>query len=237
MANSSIDVDDPDYMRPEIIQSYIDKFNKASQNGALMSRHSRESLDWFRKRVSKDLKYQRSRLLKDHGDYRLRSGRENRTLVGRLMYFEYAAEEAGDRELGVYDRFPMVFVFNVSKSKDGHKLIHAINMHYLVPRERAIVYLKLMKLLTRKGWTNATKLKASWELLKSVADHHLLKRAVHSYRVDRLASRMVEIHAADWEIATFLRLEQWIKIDTGTQADQKGVRKTQRDRSKPRQRR
>lgn len=232
MANSSIDIDDDDYIRPEMIQSYIDKFQKAQASAPAMVRHSRESLDWFRKRVSKDLKYNRRRLIGGHADYRIRKGNENRTLVGRLYYFEYDAKEAGDRELGVYDRFPMVFVFNTSLSNDGKKLIHAINMHYLVPRERMIVYLKLMKLRNKKGWTNATKLKATWNLLKSVADHNLLKRAVHTYRVDRVVgSRMVEIHAADWEIATFLRLEDWRKPDSST-ANQKLVRKTHLAKSK-----
>lgn len=233
MANSQIDIDDDDYMRPEIIQSYIDKFEKANNNGTLMARHSTESLQWFRTRVSKDLRYNRTRLLRDAGDYKRRKGRENKTLIGRLYYFQYAAVEAGDKELGVYDRFPMVFVFNTSKSNEGDLLIHAINMHYLVPRERALVYLKLMKLRNKKGWTNATKLKATWNLLKSVADHDLLKKAVHTYRVDRiLAPKMVEIHAADWEIATFLRLEDWRKAEDHASADQKGIRKTQRDRAK-----
>jgi hypothetical protein len=229
---AAIDVDEDDFMRPEIIQSYIDKFQKATSSGATMERHSRESLDWFRKRVGKDLKYNRRRLIKDNGDYKIRKGRENKTLVGRLYYFEYDAKEAGDRELGVYDRFPMVFVFNTSISNDGAKLIHAINMHYLVPRERMLVYLKLMKLRNKKGWTHATKLRASWALLKSVAEHNLLKRAVHTYRVDRVVgSRMVEIHAADWEIATFLRLEDWRKPDS-TAANQKSVRRSHLAKSK-----
>ena len=236
MANSStIDVDDQDFMRPEMIQSFLDRFQKASMSGVLMQRHTRESLDWFRKIVSKNMKYNRSRLLKDTGDYKTRKGRENKTLVGRLYYFEYDAKEAGDRELGVYDRFPMTFVFNTSISQDGAKLIHAINMHYLVPRERALIYLKLMKLRNKKGWTNATKLKASWNLFKSVAEHSLLKRAVHTYRVDRIVnSKMVEIHAADWEIAVFLRLEDWRKPEDHSSADQKGNRRTQRARSKGR---
>ena len=230
----AIDVDDPAFQWPELIQSYIDKFTKAQQSNAALARHTQSSLDWFRKRVGKDLRLNRRRLLRDHGDYRQRTGRENRTLIGRLYYFEYNAEEAGDRDLGVYDRFPMVFVFNASLSKQNKKLLHAINMHYLTPRERMIVYLKLMRLRNKKGWTNATKLKASWELLKSVADHNLLKRAVHSYRVDRIVNhRMVEIHATDWEIATFLRIEQWIHADVGhTPANQKGIRKQQRARSK-----
>jgi hypothetical protein len=232
MAAAPIDTDDDDFMRPEIIQSYIDKFQKASTSGTAMARHSKESLDWFRRRVSKDLRLNRRRLLKDDGDYRSRTGRENKTLVGRLYFFEYDAEEAGDRDLGVYDRFPMVFVFNTSLSKENKKLIHAINMHYLSPKERAVVYIKLMRLRNKKGWSHATKLKASWELLKSVANHDLLKKAVHSYRVDRIVHhKMVEIHAADWEIATFLRLEQWIHVDSGrTVANQAGIRKQKRGR-------
>lgn len=230
---ADIDVDDEDFIRPEIIQAFADKFQKASGSGVLMQRHTKESLDWFRKQVSKNMKYNRRRLIKGNGDYKIRKGRENKTLVGRLYYFEYDAQEAGDRELGVYDRFPMVFVFNTSISNDGKKLLHAINMHYLVPRERALVYLKLMQLRNKKGWSHATKLKASWNLFKSIAQHSLLKRAVHTYRVDRIVgSRMVEIHAADWEIATFLRLEDWRKPEDHTAANQKKVRETQRKRSK-----
>lgn len=230
---SSIDIDDEDYIRPEIIQSFTDKFATASGNGALMQRHSRESLDWFRKTVIKNTRYNRRRIIKGNGDYKVRKGREGRsTLVGRLYYFEYDAQEAGDRELGVYDRYPMVFVFNTSVSKEGHKLIHAINMHYLVPRERALVYLKLMKIRNKKGWTNATKLKASWTILKQVAQHSLLKRAVHTYRVDRvMGSRMVEIHAYDWEIAIFLQLAQWVKPGN-QETDQRAVKETHARRAR-----
>jgi hypothetical protein len=229
---SNIDIDDEDYIRPEIIQSFADRFSKATKNGAEMARHTKDSLDWFRKMVTKNMNYNRQRIIKGPGDYKVRKGRENRTLVGRLYYFEYDAKEAGDRELEVYDRFPMVFVFNTSMSNDGHKLIHAINMHYLLPRERAQVYLNLMKIRNKKGWTNATKLKASWALLKSVANHALLKRAVHTYRVDRVVShKMVEIHAYDWEIAIFLQLAKWMKPGDGD-ADRKEVSKTHRARAR-----
>src|ERR1700676_2507205 len=148
---SNIDVDDEDYIRPEIIQSFTDKFKSATHNGSEMQRHTKDSLNWFRRQVTKNMNYNRRRIIKGPGDYKVRKGRENKTLVGRLYYFEYAAEEAGDKELQVYDRFPMVFVFNTSVSNDGKKLIHAINMHYLVPRERAVVYLKLMNIRNKKG--------------------------------------------------------------------------------------
>lgn len=215
--------------RPDIIQGFLDKFQKAQQSDATLERHTKASLDWFRKRISKDLNRNRLSMIQHSGDYKRRTGRENKTLVGRLYYFHYEAVEAGDKDLQVYDAFPMIFIFNTSLSNDGKKLIHALNMHYLQPRERAFVYLKLMKIRNRKGWTNATKLRISWELIKNLMSHNLYEKAVHTYRVDRLRSKMIEIYPEDWEVACFLRLEKWIHVD-GKAVKQADVRKSQRSR-------
>jgi hypothetical protein len=227
MATTNIEPSDPDYVRPEIIQSYLDKFQRAAASNAALVRHTNDSLNWFRKRISKDLRLNRHRLIRDSGDYKRRTGRENKTLVGRLYYFEYEAVEAGDRENNVYDRFPMVFIFNTSVTNDGRKLIHALNMHYLQPKERAFLYLKLMKIRNKKNWNNATKLKISWEVIKTLVSHHIYQKAVHTYRVDRLQSKLIEIHAYDWEVATFLRLEQWIHVE-GHAVRQKDIRASRR---------
>lgn len=228
MATSQIEANDEDFMSPEIIQSYINKFQKAQASNVSLKRYTKESLDWFRMRVSKDTKYNRQRLIKNYGDYKRRSGKENKTLVGRLYYFEYRAVEAGDKENNVYDQFPMVFIFNTSISSEGKKLLHGLNMHYLHPKERAIVYLKLLHVRNKKGWTNATKLKVSWEIIKSLVDHRLYEKAVHTYRVDRIQTKLIEIHPAHWEIAVFLRLETWVHVDVGT-VDQKEIRKARRN--------
>lgn len=215
----------PGYVHPDIIQSYIDKFNKVG----LYQRHTKDSLEWFRKRVSKDLRFNRQRLIHNSGDYKRRTGRENKTLIGRLYYFEYAAEQAGDKENQVYDSFPMVFIFNTSVSKEGKKLIHALNLHYLQPKERAFLYLKLMKIMSKKNWTHATKAKLSWEVITHLVSSKIYEKAVHSYRVDRIQSKLIEIHAIDWEIATFLRLEQWVHVE-GKHVDQKDIRASHRTR-------
>lgn len=225
MAN--IEADDEDFISPELIQSYINKFKKAQISNTALERYTKGSLDWFRMRVSKDTKYNRQRLIKGFGDYTRRTGKENRTLVGRLYYFEYKAVEAGDRENNVYDQYPMVFIFNASKTDDGKKLLHGLNMHYLHPKERAIVYLKLLQVRNKKNYTSAMKLKLSWQIIKTLVNHKLYEKAVHTYRVDRLQSRMIEIHPAHWEIAVFLRLETWVNVDVGA-VDQKEIRKARR---------
>lgn len=225
MAN--IEADDDDYIPPELISSYITKFKKAQMSNSALERFTKSSLDWFRIRVSKDTKYNRQRLIKGYGDYTRRTGKENKTLVGRLYYFEYKAVHAGDKENNVYDQFPMVFIFNTSKSDDGKKLLHGLNMHYLHPKERAIVYLKLLQVRNKKNYTSAMKLKLSWQIIKTLVNQRLYEKAVHTYRVDRIQSRLIEIHPAHWEIAVFLRLETWVHIDIGT-VDQKEIRKARR---------
>jgi hypothetical protein len=196
---------------PDLLKRFIDKFKSAT--GGLVDRHTAESLLWFRRRVSKDTKLNRQALIKSHGDYKAKRGRENRnTIVGKLFYFHYEAETAGDKERGVFDEFPMVFIFNSTKSKEGKQVLWGLNLHYATPAERAILYMKLLKLKNTKGWTEKTKLRVSWALIKQVAAHPVYTKCVHAYRVDRMKSRMIEIEPYDWEVAVFLQLQRWKKI-------------------------
>lgn len=202
-------VEDDDFVTPDTVQRFIDKFNKATK-GAI-ERHSAESLDWFRRRISKDSNMSKTRMLKQPGDYKKRRGTENRTLIGKLFYFQYAAENPGDRALGVYDQFPMVFIFNSTRSKEGHKILWGLNMHYATPQQRAVLYSQLLKLKAGKGYTDQTKLRLTWKLIKSVSQHKLYEKCVHAYRVDRLQSQLIEIHPKDWEVAVFLNLQKWVR--------------------------
>ena len=219
---------DDDYVTPELIQSYINKFNVATKGS--IERNTVASADWFRRRLSKDLNPNRMSFINSHGDYKTRKGTE-KSLIGRLYYFKYMAHLPGDPELPIYDQFPMVFIFNTSKSNDGHNLVHALNVHYLQPKARGMLLLKLLKLKNNKTWSNRTRLKISWELIKSHCNHKLYEHAVKTYRVDRIKTRLIEILPMDWEIAVFLRLEKWVHI-SGDTMHSSDVRKVHRDRSR-----
>jgi hypothetical protein len=220
-------VDEAKYEIPDLVKSYLDKFNAAARSNAALQMHTAESLAWFQKRVSKDMRHSRYSLIRDYGDFKRRTGKENKTLVGRLYYFQYEAEEAGDKDNMVYDAFPMVYIFGTSISSDGKKLIHALNTHYLLPKERAFLYLKLLKIRNKKNWTDSTKLKISWEIIKQLVAHRIYAKSVHTYRVDRIQSKLIEIKPEYWEIATFLRLEKWIHVD-GNAIHQKDIRAAHR---------
>lgn len=230
MANRQIDVNDENYEAPVLVQNYIDKFKKAQLSDHSLRQHTKESLDWFRRRVSKDMKHSRYTMLRESGSYKRRTGLEGRaTLVGRLFYFAYEAVEAGDRLNNVYDQYPMTFVFNVSESANGDKLMHGLNVHYLTPKEKAVLFVKLSTIRNKKGWTNATKLKISWDIIKAIVGHKIYEKAVHTYRADRFQSKLIEIHPEHWEIATFLQLSKFVSID-GSAVKQAAIRASHRKR-------
>lgn len=211
-----------DIQAPEMIERYWAKFFNAHPIDA--ERHGKEALDWFRMRVSKDLKVDAKKIIQAQSDYRKLSTAE-RTMIGKLYLFEYEAVEAGDEEAGVYDKFPMVFFFNVTKTKEGKTVLYGLNVHYLTPKQRAVLYMGLMKLKTNAKWTPNTKLRLQWQLIKQVTSDAMAEKAVHAYRLDRLKSRLVEIPSNDWIVAAFLRVERWIHIDVNNWLPQSDTRR------------
>ncbi|ACV50037.1 gp2 DNA end protector protein [Delftia phage PhiW-14] len=193
--------------RPELVDRYWQKFIDA--NGTQADRHSFEALQWFQRRVSKDMKVQAKSIIKAQTMYK-RATRAQRNFIGKMFLFEYEAQEAGHAETGMYDRFPMVFFFNVVQTQQGHTLLYGLNIHYLTPKERMLFFRALMKLKVTKKWTPDAKLRLTWELIKQVANTKMAEKAVHAYRVDRLKSWFTQIPSEDWQIAAFLRVERWV---------------------------
>lgn len=199
---------------PDMITKFWLKFFDA--NPGDVARHGDVALKWFRIQVSKFMNLKADRIIHAPEGYHATAAKGQRGMIGKLYLFEYEAQEAGDAESGLYDRYPMVFFFNVSKTKEGKTVLWGLNMHYLEPRYKAVLYKELMKLKTTKGWTPKTKLKAQWDLIKTVCQSRLAERAVHAYRVDRVKSRMIEIPASDWIVAVFLQLAVFIKAEDHT---------------------
>lgn len=217
-----IELDDESDVSPELVQRYKDKFYKVHPRDA--NRYTKEAIDWFRVRVSKDLNVKASQLL-NATEYKKENAEKGHLLIGRLYLFKYEAETAGDAELDVYDQYPLIFLFNSSKSKEGKLLLHGLNVHYLTPRERMMLFIELLKLKSSKRFNARTKLKLQWNLIKSVVKSELYTRAVHAYRVDRIHSRMQQIAATDWEIVVFLQLQNWLKPKTNAKTTASNIRK------------
>lgn len=215
--------DDDDGVSPDVVQRFKDRFAKAHTGD--VSRFTTEALNWFRVQVSKNFNPKASQILTNNPAYVRRTGANTETMIGKLYLFQYEAEEAGDEETGLYDRYPMVFIFNATKTAAGNTVLWGLNMHYLSPRERMLLYQELLNLKTNKRWSKNVRMKLSWNLIKGVAKSRLYSRAVHAYRLDRVQSRLVEIPAYDWNIAVFLRLEKFIQPKSHIEATKSQMRR------------
>lgn len=212
-----------EFISPDIVDKYWELYFRQREKGQL--KHGKEALLWFQRRVTKDVRVKASAILDTPASYATQKARGNKSMVGKLYLYEYEAEMAGDEDTGLYDRFPMVFFFNSGKTKAGKQVLYGLNIHYLTPSQRAMLYQRLMAFKTSKRWTPNVKLKLQWDLIKAAAGTDIANKAVHSYRVDRIKSKMVEIPADDWQITIFLQLQKWMKpkdhTSTHSQSDAK----------------
>lgn len=195
---------------PDIVQRYVDKFKHAT--AGQMERYSSEALQWFKNRVTKDMNLSRSLLISDHGGYKERAAREDKGLIGKMYYFKYAAEEAGDKDVGVYDEYPCIFVFNSITNDHGNELIYGVNLHYLPPTDRIKFLEQLLRLEHNTNYTAKTRLTMTWKLIKGVASSKYYEKTVHAYRADRFLSPMIEIHPRDWDVVACLQLMKWKQV-------------------------
>jgi len=212
--------DDESYVSPEIVQRFKEKFWRVHPRDA--DRLSRDAVDWFRKRVSKDLSIKADRLIRAP-EYKKKTGTENRQLLGKMYLYAYEAVSPGDAEHDVYDAYPLVFFFSARNIK-GKLVLYGLNMHYLTPRNRMLLFMKLLQLRSSKETRPGMRLKLTWQLIKSIASHALFEPAVHAYRVDRLRSRLLEVPAQDWSVVVFLQLQKWVALGDSL-ATQSGLRR------------
>jgi len=192
---------------PDLVRRYIRKYREA--RGATAQRNTRESAEWFYKRVSKDfnVRAQRNKLF-EASQFKHRG--VSAIVPGRMYLYHYDAIDEGGK-LPYWDKFPVTFFFNTSKSKAGKTLLHGLNMHYLPPRLRYILFLELLKLKTSKKYTPRTSLRMQYDLIKGASQTGLYLPCVKTYRADHVMSELVEIPANVWEVVLFLNIDQWQK--------------------------
>lgn len=118
--------------------------------------------------------------------------------IGKLYLFNYNPKTK-DR-LPYYDRFPLIFPFNMNS--DG---FHGINMHYLPYTYRA----KLMDALY--DLEEEESLQISYEILTSISRLRYFRPCVKRYLNSYLKSRFLEVSYNQWEVALFLPLERFEK--------------------------
>lgn len=167
-----------------------------------LEKHSEESLDWFRTNVGKMFGRERAQraIIKEQPKARLGS----KLPIGKM--YCYAYDPKFKETLPYYDRFPLIFY--VAPAKGG---FFGINLHYLPPKQRAILFDRLLDLKTNPRYSDRTRLKLTYTLLASTQKFKLFKPCFKRYLISHMETKPVEIEYENWEAALFLPIADFQK--------------------------
>jgi hypothetical protein len=176
--------------------------------GPKSRRNIKKSMDWFRKRVTKNFSSVRTaRMFRDQELF------SDGLTLGKMHFFIY--DPLHKDKLELWDTAPLVIPFSVYRTKDGSENVKALNFHYLSPVLRMAAFRALLRFKSRDRFVKSTKLDFSWKVIMALSQHKYFAHAVHEYRMDRVRSKFVEIPSQSWEMALFLPTQRFVK---GTKA-------------------
>ncbi len=167
-------------------------------------RATQTATEWLRDQAKSIRSIQQPQKVIAKGEERLTTN----ITIGRLYLFMYDAKTKED--LPYYDKFPLIFPFQ--KVKDG---FYGINMHYLPHMLRAKLMDALYDLINNQTYDDTTKLRLSYQILKSAAKYRYFKPCIKHYLYSHVKSRFLWIPASQWDTALFLPLERFTSVQRG----------------------
>ena len=161
---------------------------------------SNKARDWLRAKI-KDLNPSRQALLAD------RQRLKDKSIIGRMYFFYYDPKMKDS--LPYYDRFPLVLP--IERYSDS---ILGLNLHYIHPKQRIILLDKLSEFTNNDKYDKTTKLRLSYDLLKSASKIFEATPCIKKYLFNHIDSRFLEIEAGEWDIAALLPMESFVGATT-----------------------
>lgn len=157
------------------------------------------SYQWYQQQVRKltNVRGQTERLMKSSGSL------TNKPLPGFMYLFFYDAKHKDT--LPYWDRFPLVFPYRLIQ--DG---FYGLNLHYLPYMARFKILAKLTDYVNNDKNDQTTKIRLSWNLVKSAATLGPLQACVKHYLYAHVESRFLNIAYPDWVTASQLPVEQFV---------------------------
>ena len=168
---------------------------KTSKAGA----KARAAGDWFREKVKQASASARMRAVTPA--QLLKRQEEGSATLGKMLFYKYDPKFA--KKLPYWDMYPLVFPFE--KAKGG---FYGLNLHYIPPRDRAVLMDELKEYATNNKYDATTRLKITYDLLKG---YGRAVPCVKRYLGSHVQSNTVRINADEWEIAIFLPVERFQK--------------------------
>ena len=179
-------------------QSFLDTL-KSSIKTAKAGAKARAAGDWFREKVKQASASARMRAVTP--TQLLKRQEATDTELGQMLFYKYDPKFA--KKLPYWDMYPLVFPFE--KAKGG---FYGLNLHYIPPRDRAVLMDELKEFATNNKYDATTRLKITYDLLKG---YGRAVPCVKRYLGTNVRSNTVRINADEWEIAIFLPVERFQK--------------------------
>ena len=185
-------------MAEEKEKSFLDTL-KSSIKTAGVGAKARAAGDWFREKVKQASASARMRAVTPA--QLLKREEEGSATLGKMLFYKYDPKFA--KKLPYWDMYPLVFPFE--KAKGG---FYGLNLHYIPPRDRAVLMDELKEYATNNKYDATTRLKITYDLLKG---YGRAVPCVKRYLGSHVQSNTVRINADEWEIAIFLPVERFQK--------------------------
>jgi len=172
------------------VASLFDKLESEAFRKGIQAR-TKEAERWFAKNVKKLGKLGPNVLTDD----RLK---KTRIRSGDMVMYTYNPKLK--KTLPYYDTFPLAII--VGKAPGG---FHALNLHYLPPKVRAIFLDKLNDVTNNEKFDDSTKFKITYKLLKATSKYKYFAPCYKHYLTPNVTSNVMKVNSSEWNIAIFLQ--------------------------------
>ena len=189
-------------MAEAINEGLLDKLKTAIKTSTAGAK-ARAAGDWFREKAKQAGASAKMRAVTPN--QLLKRQPDDNILLGKMFFYKYDPKFA--KKLPYWDMYPLVFPFE--KAPGG---FYGLNLHYIPPRDRAVLMDNLNQYASNNKYDQTTRLELSYRLLKR---YGRAVPCVKRYLGDRIVSQTVRIDADEWEIAIFLPVERFQKASKG----------------------
>lgn len=170
--------------------SLFDKLESEAFRKGIQAR-TKEAEVWFAKNVKK---------LGKLGPNVLKDDRLKKTRIKAGDMVMYTYDPKLKKTLPYYDTFPLAVI--VGKAPGG---FHALNLHYLPPKVRAIFLDKLNDVTNNQKFDDSTKFKITYKLLKATSKYKYFAPCYKHYLTPNVTSNVMKVNSSEWNIAIFLQ--------------------------------
>ena len=159
-----------------------------------------ESRKWFQEKAKNLRNINREQLMKED-PIKTRS----KQVIGGMYMFFYDPKTKD--QLPYYDAFPLVIV--VGPAPGG---FYGINLHYLPPKLRLQFFSNLMD-IQGSTLSENDKFAITYRMLQKSSKLRYFRPCFKHYLTSHVQSKLAEVPAPEWEIATFLPTAQFRKAN------------------------